>query len=87
MIAELSEVSRLDAGLTTLVREPVDLFVLVEDVANGVHESSERDVRLEVRGEAAGSGFLSSFPRRFARPPRSARLVSRDVGEEEQRER
>src|SRR5436190_22311816 len=35
LIAELSEVSRLDSGVTTLVREPVDLFPLVEDVANG----------------------------------------------------
>src|SRR5436190_14851373 len=63
LIAELSEVSRLDAGLTTLVREPIDLFVMVQDVANGVHESSERDVRLEARGEASGASIAGDTSR------------------------
>jgi len=66
LIAELSEVSRLDSGVTTLVREPVDLFLLVEDVANGVHESSERGVKLEVRGEASGAPLAGDSARLLA---------------------
>src|SRR2546421_7720458 len=46
LIAEMSEVSKLDAGVTTLSRDRLDLFPLVADVANGVHEAEDREVRL-----------------------------------------
>jgi len=51
LIAELSDVSKLDSGAIALARQPVDLFALVSDVAEQVQEARDREVRLEVRGE------------------------------------
>jgi signal transduction histidine kinase len=51
LIDELSEVSKLDAGTAALGEESIDLFGLVEEVANGVHEVGAVEVKLEVRGE------------------------------------
>jgi len=55
LIAELSDISKLDAGLIALARQPLDLFILVGEVAELVHEAKDRDVHLEVRGQAAGA--------------------------------
>jgi signal transduction histidine kinase len=55
LIGELSDISKIDAGLIALARQPVDLFTLVGEVAELVHEARDRDVRLEVRGERAGA--------------------------------
>jgi two-component system, cell cycle sensor histidine kinase PleC len=63
LIAEMSEVSKLDAGGVTLGRDRLDLFSLVQDVAKGVHEAAERDVRLEVRGEPSGGSILGDGAR------------------------
>src|SRR5437899_1935209 len=63
LIAEMSEVSKLDAGVTTLSRERLDLFALVAEVAKGVHEAEDREVRLEVRGEAAGATMIGDGAR------------------------
>ena len=51
LIAELSEVAKLDEGLIAMKAAETDLFSLVADVANGVQEARDRDVRLEVRGD------------------------------------
>jgi signal transduction histidine kinase len=63
LIAEMSEVSKLDAGVVTLARDSVDVFPLVQDVANGMHESADREVRLEVRGEARGASLVGDAAR------------------------
>jgi signal transduction histidine kinase len=63
LVAELSEVSKLDAGLITLAEQPFDLFPLVEDVAKGVHEAADRDVQLVVRGDAEGARMTGDTPR------------------------
>jgi len=55
IVAEMSEFSKLEAGLLQMARQPVDLFPLVEDVANSVHESRDRGVRIDVRGAAKGA--------------------------------
>ncbi|HEV8345634.1 MAG TPA: HAMP domain-containing sensor histidine kinase [Vicinamibacterales bacterium] len=55
LIGELSDISKLDAGLIVFVRQPVDVFTLVGEVAELVQEARDRDVRLEVRGERAGA--------------------------------
>jgi signal transduction histidine kinase len=55
LIAELSEISKLDAGLIALARQPLDLFALVRDVAEHVQEGRDREVSLEVRGDDAGA--------------------------------
>ena len=55
LIGELSEISKLDGGTAPFKDEPVDLFQLVREVADGVHEAGERDVHLSVRGEESGA--------------------------------
>ena len=64
MIAELSEISKLDGGTAPFKDEPVDLFQLVREVAEGVHEAGERDVQLSVRGETSGAR-LNADPMRI----------------------
>jgi signal transduction histidine kinase len=51
LIAELSDVSKLDSGAIALARQPVDVFALVSDVAEHVQEARDREVLLEVQGE------------------------------------
>jgi signal transduction histidine kinase len=63
LVAELSDVSKLDAGLITLARQPVDLFTLVAEVASNVQESKDRDVRLEVGGDGAGAPITGDAAR------------------------
>ena len=55
LIQELSEISKLDAGLLKLARQRLDLFTLVGEVAELVQEARNRDVRLEVRGNDSGA--------------------------------
>jgi signal transduction histidine kinase len=50
LIAELSDIGKLDAGGLTLSRQSVDLWALTSEVAEHVHEARDRDVRFEVRG-------------------------------------
>src|ERR1700676_2500688 len=42
LIAELSDIAKLDAGLIAIGRQPLDLFELIEEVANTVHEAEDR---------------------------------------------
>jgi signal transduction histidine kinase len=63
LIAELSELSKLDSGQIKLRRQPLDVFALVAEVAELVHEASERGVRLEVRGQKDGAGTTGDIPR------------------------
>src|SRR6187431_922443 len=46
LIAEMSEISKLDSGAIALAHQPIDIFALLEEVAEHVHEASEREVRL-----------------------------------------
>lgn len=55
LIAELSEISKLDGGHVTLGRQSFDLFPAIQEVAGSVHEAEDREVRLVVRGEEAGA--------------------------------
>jgi len=55
LIAELSDISKLDAGMIALSRQPLDLFTLVGEVAGLVQEAKDRDVHLEVRGDTDGA--------------------------------
>ena len=40
MVAELSEIGKLDSGALKLNRQPVELFSMLEQVAELVHEAS-----------------------------------------------
>ena len=55
LIAELSEVGKIDDGLITMSRKTIDVFPLVAEVAKSVHEAEEREVHLEVRGQTVGA--------------------------------
>jgi signal transduction histidine kinase len=63
LVAEMSEVSKLDAGMITLGKEPLDVFLAVQEVAELMHEAEERDVRFEVRGQAAGAAMIGDSAR------------------------
>jgi signal transduction histidine kinase len=58
LIAELSDVSKLDAGVISLNRQKLDVFALVSDVAEHVQEARDREVILEVRGESKGATIV-----------------------------
>src|SRR5262245_10621209 len=52
MLAELSDIGKLDAGVIALNRTRMDLAPLVTEVAELVHEAKDRDVHLVLRGDA-----------------------------------
>ena len=55
LIEELSEIGKFDAGFIKLSRQPLDLFTLIGEVAGRVDEAKDRDVHLQVRGDASGA--------------------------------
>jgi signal transduction histidine kinase len=55
LVNELNEIAKLDAGTAPLADEPFDLFAVVSEVAAGVHEAEDRDVRLRVGGDEHGA--------------------------------
>jgi signal transduction histidine kinase len=63
IVAELSDIGKLDAGLIALARQPLDAFPLVGEVATLVDEASDREVRFEVRGEKEGAPIAGDGPR------------------------
>jgi signal transduction histidine kinase len=63
IVAELSDIGKLDSGLMALARQPLDLFSLVAEVAELVHEASDREVHLKVRGEDHGAPMSGDAPR------------------------
>jgi signal transduction histidine kinase len=52
LVAELSDIAKLDAGTVGLAKQELDLFSLINEVAGGVHEPDDRGVHLEVQGAA-----------------------------------
>jgi K+-sensing histidine kinase KdpD len=58
LVGELSDIAKLDSGLLPLSRHPIDVFALLGEVVEHVHEAEARGVRLEIRGEAAGAVAL-----------------------------
>jgi two-component system cell cycle sensor histidine kinase PleC len=55
IVAELSDIGKLDSGAVKLSAQPVDLFSLIEKVAELVHEASDRDVKLTLNGPSDGA--------------------------------
>jgi signal transduction histidine kinase len=69
LIAELSEIQKLDAALTELAQQEFDVFAAMAEAAQGVHEAEDRNVRLVVRGESAGAwmqGDVTRLQKAFA---------------------
>ena len=63
LIAALSEVGKMDDGQITMSPKKTDLFPLVAEVAEGVHEAEDRGVRLEVRGQREGARMAGDVDR------------------------
>jgi nitrogen fixation/metabolism regulation signal transduction histidine kinase len=63
IVDELSEIGKLDGGLITLSKQPVDVFTLVKEVAELVHEAKDREVHLKLRGDDHGAPIAGDVPR------------------------
>jgi signal transduction histidine kinase len=63
LIAELSEIQKLDANLVELAQQRLDAFPVMAEAAKGVYEPDERNVRLEVRGKPAGASMPGDVTR------------------------
>jgi len=50
LVAEMSELGKLEGGELAVARQAFDLAPLVAELASGMLEGNDRDVRLEVRG-------------------------------------
>jgi signal transduction histidine kinase len=63
IIAEMSDISKLDSGDAAVRHEPFDLFAVVGEVAATVHEAEDRGVRLQVQGESIGAAVSGDLTR------------------------
>jgi signal transduction histidine kinase len=63
IVDELSEIGKLDGGLISLARQPLDVFTLVKEVAELVHEAKDREVHLKLRGDDHGAPIYGDVPR------------------------
>ena len=63
IVAELSDIGKLDSGAITLAQQPVELFSLIEKVAELVHEAEERDVHLKLLGPSTGAHITGDATR------------------------
>lgn len=63
LIAELSEIQKLDSDLIELAQQGFDAFPAMAEAAQGVHEAEDRNVRLVVRGESAGASMRGDVTR------------------------
>ena len=63
IVAELSDIGKFDSGAMKLARQPVELFSLVEKVAELVHEASDRDVHLKLSGSTDGANITGDATR------------------------
>jgi two-component system, cell cycle sensor histidine kinase PleC len=63
LIAELSDLAKLDDGSAKMVPRPIDLFSLLDEVAKNVHNPVERDVRLELEGLTDGATMSGDVDR------------------------
>jgi signal transduction histidine kinase len=63
IIAELSELGKLDDGRTTLHSGAADVFDIIERIAPAASEAADRGVRLVVRGPASGATLTGDAAR------------------------
>lgn len=97
MIAELSEIQKLDADIIQLVQEPFDLFPLVQRIVDEMKRREEFEVGIELRGpsegapirgdaarlESALSGILRAVLREL--PPPTTVIVNRQIDARQKR--
>jgi signal transduction histidine kinase len=63
LIAELSEIGKLDGGTAVINEGEFDLFQLISEVAYDMHEAEDRDVRLDLRGPGAAAFIIGDRSR------------------------
>ncbi|HJZ74208.1 MAG TPA: HAMP domain-containing sensor histidine kinase [Vicinamibacterales bacterium] len=63
IVNELSDIGKLDGGLISLSRQPIDAFTLVGEVAELVQEARAREVHLKVTGDDRGASMSGDAPR------------------------
>jgi signal transduction histidine kinase len=63
LITEMSDISKLDSGQAAVKDEAFDVFQVIHEVAETVHEAADREVRLQVQGEAAGATIMGDLTR------------------------
>jgi signal transduction histidine kinase len=63
LIAELSDIAKLDQGTLAVKDDLFDLFTILQDVAGSVHEAEDREVQLQLRGGAAGAPVRGDLAR------------------------
>ena len=63
IVAELSDIGKIDSGAIELERQPVELFSLIEQVAGLVHEARDRDVQLTLTGPSVGARIVGDAAR------------------------
>jgi two-component system cell cycle sensor histidine kinase PleC len=78
LIDEMIQISQLDLNQVSVTEESFDLFTVLEQVASGVHEADDREVRLEVRGEAAGARMKGDLVRLRAGFAAFIRVIMRE---------
>jgi len=64
LLAQLSDLRKLDSGEAPIAHRPIDFFTLVRDVAAAVHEGDDREVHLTVRGPDTGAS-IAGDPQRL----------------------
>jgi K+-sensing histidine kinase KdpD len=62
ILLEISDFAKLDNGRSTLTTQRLDLFTLIAQVADLVHEGRDRGVRLEMQGAAQGAVMSGDPP-------------------------
>jgi signal transduction histidine kinase len=88
LVNELNEIAKIDAGMPLVTTDTFDLFGILPELAAGMHESSDREVHLHVRGEEGGAPMrgdltrlkaaFSAFFRAILREQPSAGIVVAD---------
>jgi signal transduction histidine kinase len=63
IVAELSDIGKLDGGAVKLVQQPLDLFAITEKVAELLHSTRERDVHLKLLGPSDGARIAGDSAR------------------------
>jgi len=66
IVAELSDIGKLDSNVAPVKTEPFDLFADLADVARIVQEQANRDVHLQLSGCAAGAQMTADRSRLVA---------------------
>jgi signal transduction histidine kinase len=97
IVAELSEIQKLDADIIQLVQEPFDLFPLLQRIVDDVKRREEFEVGVELQGPTEGAPIrgdaarlesaLSAILRAVLRelPPSTSVVVNRQIDARQRR--